>query len=288
MKLHEVTRAAFMDELTKLSSSLGVVLSAAQADYMYKEARFLQAVRKVLPQSGTQKFLQAAKSEGVGDVAEAALKKSRPSARAEAWGRSLRETPVQRMRADGLGLKPGEAAEITRLTKQMGGTNLGKRMLGGAVEGAGHHVGHKSTLGLAINPLGVPLGGAIEGVTKQVGRELVNTGSKTMGAAGGALQRHAGKAGLAGEIAGLSGLGTALHAPVSGAGALGTGVLKAVGAKGGLVNALGSYGAHGAADALGTAIHSGAGRVAAGPVGRVARKVVGGVAKRLPGLVGSA
>jgi hypothetical protein len=259
---NQAFREAFLDELQKCAHLIdlepGRVLNDAEIDFLLKQAGFADAVRKIIPQSATSRFMQAAKTQGLGDTAQKALKASKPSSRMTQWGGNMMATPAQRLQQAGHNVPAGQAKGITAAVNRMGGASPAKRIVGGAVHGAGHHVGHKSTLGLMANPLGIPLGGAIEGATRQGGKELASKGFQR---AGGALQSHAGKIGLGGEIAGLAGIGTAINMPVSAAGAVGTAALKGIGAKSGLISALGHYGAHGAADALGTAVNSGAGRV---------------------------
>jgi len=257
MQLEEVTKLAFVDELTHILSARGQpvpdLLKMASTDYFYeliKEAKFLKALKglgasakKALPQSGTAKFMQAAEKEGLGDVASKALKKSRPSERLSRWGKQQRMTPVERMQSAGHKLAPGEGAQITKATEAMGGSTLGKRMVGGTAEGVGSHVAHKSGIGIATNPLGIPLGGALEGAVRQTGRELHRKGATRVGSA---LQKHAPKAGFAGEMAGLAAAGTALHAPLNAAAAVGKGAVGYIAPK-----ATGYLG-HLAADVIGT------------------------------------
>lgn len=105
---------------------------------------------------------------------------------------------------------------------------LGSRVAGEVAQSTGHHYAHKSTLGNLVNPLGGAFGGVAEGLTRATGKELSRAGAgvrgtpgRALGAAGTGLQRAAKPMGMAGEVAGLAGLGTALHAPLSVAGAVG-------------------------------------------------------------------
>lgn len=297
----QIVKEAFLDELRNIYAARGEEfdrhkLAGVDVDYMVKSAIFgkaLQGLRgagrsvaaKVSP---NQRFIQSMGKidEGLADTARSALKQQGVGARMEQWGRAARQTPVQRVQAAGLKLAPGEASQITKATEQMGGTTLGKRLVGGAAEGAGAHIAHKSPLGIAINPIGVPLGGAIEGLTRQAGREAVAAGgraglagrtsaAKALGGLGMGAQRHAKKVGLAGEIAGLAGLGTVAHLPLSAAGAVGG---KVVGA--------GAAAAPVLADVAGHALHGlgGAGDVVAHGL----HDAVGMASKRAPDFFGRA
>lgn len=144
---------------------------------------------------------------------------------------------------------------------------LGARVAGEVAHSAGHHYAHKSTLGNLMNPLGGALGGISEGLTRSAGRELSAAGSnvggragRAMGAAGGGLQRAAKPMGMAGEVAGLAGLGTALHAPLSVAGAVGGKLVGAASAAAPAVehalHGVGHTAAHAAHDVVGNAAHS--------------------------------
>jgi len=286
MTEERITKLAFLDELYSIYAARGLdtaelsKLAGSQLDEIIKEARLLQAVRgmgqrarqageavaqKVSP---TRRLTAEMERSGMGDVVAKTQKQGRLSSRVEAAGREMARTPAERVKATGLKMSPEETAQITKATEQMGrGGSTGGRILGGTLEGAGQHVGHKSTLGLMTNPLGVPLGGALEGATRQSGKELVRSaGEAAQAGAGGlrgslgrGLQQHAKRVGQAGEVAGLAALGTMAHAPLSGAGALGTAALKGVGLKGALANTLGGVGAHGVADVAGMGIQRGMG-----------------------------
>ncbi len=160
---------------------------------------------------------------------------------------------------------------------------LGARVAGEVAHSAGHHYAHKSTLGNLMNPLGGALGGISEGLTRSAGRELSTAGSnvggtagRAMRSAGGGLQRAAKPMGMAGEVAGLAGLGTALHAPLSVAGAVGGKLVGAASAAAPVVehalHGVGHTAAHAAHDVVGNAAHS---------VADKARRVAGLVQKPL-------
>lgn len=141
---------------------------------------------------------------------------------------------------------PGLSAADMSQVQKFRPTSAGRRIAGEAVHGAGHHIDHASTLKMVTNPLGVPLGGALEGATRGVGKELQRAGSSGVQRAGQAMVKHAPKAGVVGEVGALGGLGAAVHAPLSGAAVIG----------GKLAPVLGHAGAlgHIAQDALGTAV----------------------------------
>lgn len=140
---------------------------------------------------------------------------------------------------------------------------LVRRVTGEMATSAGKHYSHKGTLMNAVNPLGGAMGGIAEGLTRATGKELSTTGARVGGRMGGALgatgrglQKAAPVAGMAGEVAGVAGMGTALGAPLSIQGALGG---KAIGAAlPGVDHALhhaGSYAGHAAHDLAGNVGH---------------------------------
>jgi hypothetical protein len=167
--------------------------------------------------------------------------------------------------------------------------SLGQRVTGEVAHSVGHHYANKGTLSNLINPLGGALGGAAEGLTRAAGKELHTAGSgiagrvgQTMQSAGVGLQRAAKPVGRVGEVAGLAGLGGAIHAPVSLAGAVGHhmvgGLATAAPAIGEAVHGLGTTAAHAAHDVVGTGAHTAVNkaRQAAGLVRRpVAAPVTG-------------
>lgn len=147
------------------------------------------------------------------------------------------------------------------------------RVAGELAHSMGHHYAHKSTLMNAINPLGGAIGGLAEGATRAAGKEMVRGGaamgangarglgaaSKAMGGVGRGLQAAAKPMGMAGEVAGLAGLGTALHAPLSVAGVVGGKILggaaHAAPAIGDALHSAGATLAHGAHDVVGNIAH---------------------------------
>lgn len=161
---------------------------------------------------------------------------------------------------------------------------LGSRVAGEVAHSAGSHYAHKSTLGNVMNPLGGALGGISEGLTRSAGKELHGAGGSVGGGLGGAmqsagkgLQRAAKPMGMAGEVAGLAGLGSAVHAPLSVAGAVGGkllgGAASAAPAVGEALHNVGHVAAHAAHDVVGNAAHGVADR---------ARRAAGLVQKPTP------
>lgn len=292
MTYDEIIKQAFLDELKNIYAARGQRVDLEKFAYdprieaMLKEALSLRAVGEGIQQAGqavgggarkayqavspAQRQLTKYRAAGVGDVAAASLKKQNPLRRAEQWGKAQRQTPVQRvMAARGAATSPTEKSMLTfrgsnvakrqqmgdiqKATQQIGGTSLPGRLVGSGVEGAAAHVRHKPVMSV-LNPFGVPLGGAAEGMTRQGGRELIAGGHR---ASGSALKRHAGKVGIAAEIGGVAGLGTALHAPVSAIGAAGGGLVSAAGHAVPLIEQ-GLHGAgelihHGVSDVVGVA-----------------------------------
>ena len=161
---------------------------------------------------------------------------------------------------------------------------MGSRVAGEVAQSAGHHYAHKSTIGNLLNPLGGAVGGISEGLTRSAGKELAGAGAgvggragRAMGAVGGGLQRAAKPMGMAGEVAGLAGLGTALHAPLSVAGAVGGKLLgtaaHAAPVVGEALHHAGHTIAHGVHDVVGNATHA---------VADKARRAAGLVQKPVP------
>jgi len=247
----EVVKLAFIDELQKIAAarpeSKLAGLSEEQLLEFFKEAGFMDALKggasalkKALPQSGTAKFLASAKTEGLGDVAMGALKKSKPSARLQQWGQTMRQTPVQRVRAAAkaatnpvekamLKMKPGDVRGLTQATKDIGGTSVGKRMLGAAAEGAGTHMGHAGAIKTVGAHVGVPTAGALEGLVKQTGRELKSVGTNLRAAQAGQMSGAAGVKRAVGKATTGVGRGVMRAAPILGEG-LEAGAMLATGA----------------------------------------------------------
>lgn len=141
---------------------------------------------------------------------------------------------------------------------------MGRRLAGEMASSAGHHYAHKGTFANMINPLGGAIGGAAEGLTRATGRELQTTGGNLGGRMGGAvgtagrgLVKAAPTVGMAGEVAGLAGLGGSLGAPLSLQGALGGKMMGAAApaASEALHHMGGHLAQHAAHDVVGTAGH---------------------------------
>lgn len=239
MTRDEVIKLAFFDELQKIHEARGEQFDMAKfagldIDELIKEALLREALQKTvggLRQAGqavatkvspNRRFIQSVGQidKGLGQTAQQALKQQGTGARMQQWGKSMRQTPVQRVQAAGLKLAPGEAQQITDVTKRMGGTSGAKRMIGGTVEGAGAHMAHSPGWKMALNPLGVPMGGAMEGFVRQGGREAVaaggqlaaggrHTAGRALGRVGTGLQRAAPVVGQVGEMATMA----ATHLP---------------------------------------------------------------------------
>lgn len=261
--LERAIREAFLEELFEISEANGVAAwrgdfekfaSSRLVDDMVKQALFSQLagglkrglVGGVSPQGIPMKGILSG-FKGVGH-------------RMEQAGTQMMTSPAQRIRA--AGASAGEARQLAQQAQRFGvkGPGVAKRIGGEAVQTAGKHVSHSSPLQLAINPVGTVVGGGIEGATRGAGRELVrSTGLAGQAGAGGiraglgrAMQQHAGKAGVVGEIGTLGAMGGMLHLPLSGAGALGSGIAHASPVIGHGLAALGQVGAHVGADAIGT------------------------------------
>ena len=277
MTYDEVVKLAFIDELQKIAAAR----PGGELSELLKEAGFKDvlkgvggAIKKVLPKSGTAKFLASAKAEGLGDVAMGALKKAKPSARLQQWGKTMRQTPVQHVRAAAkattdpvakrmLKMKPGDVRGLTQATKDIGGTSVGKRMLGAAAEGAGAHVGHAGAIKKVGVHAGLPVAGALEGLMKQTGRELKSVGTGIRARAAGQMTGGATARRVAGKAITGAGAGAMKVAPIIGEGleagaALATGMPMLTGLAGGAIP--------GAAMLAGKA----------GKAGMIAKKMLGG------------
>ena len=292
--VYNAFRSAYLSELCKVAGANGGVepwngdfekfASSDLLEEVIKEA-FLRAIKNTLVgqkiptgvmQGGKEVMMRKPglipQVRGAGGLAD----------RARQAGKNMQMDSTQRMYRTGLPVSKADVASASAFTRAAGsgGTSGVKRVAGSAVEGAGKHVRDKSALGLAINPMGAPLGGAVEGGMHGLGREVTrNSNSRFARGASKALHRGAKAGGVAGEIAGVAGLGTALHAPLSAAGAVGGKMLGAAGVKGSLANAVGNYGAHVGADLAGGAAGkvirpiAGAAKQVAAPFARMGRFV---------------
>jgi hypothetical protein len=183
----------------------GVKLASASLEELHKEA-FMGALRKVLPQS--KKIINVG-----GEVVDL-RQKILPSFKS--MGHALEQ------RGKMFQLPKGVTPEMARAAGNMRGGSAGGRIFGQGLHDAGHHMAHTGAVGAIANPLGKPIGGFLEGVASQSGKELQRVGQGMAGrmgsmatSVGGGLQRHAGKIGLGGEILGAAGTATALGHAVS-------------------------------------------------------------------------
>lgn len=240
MDYTEVRQAAFYDELRKIAAANG-----GQLPFITKEAGFWSnALTKAKPlAAGAEKAVNFRQGPGV----------------LQRYGHSLMEGGKGLMSDQLVG--PGRMAPAGPI----------RRTVGELAHSVGHHYANKSTFQHAINPFGAVLGGTAEGLTRAAGRELHTAGGNVAGrmgsamqSAGGGLQRAAKPIGKAGEIAGLAGIGGAVHAPVSLAGMVGHhlagGAAAAAPAVGEAIHGLGNMGAHAAHDVIGNAAHSALGK----------------------------
>lgn len=184
---------------------------------------------------------------------------------------------------------------------QFSPAGVGRRVLGEVAQSTGHHYAHKSTVGNLLNPLGGAIGGTAEGLTRAAGKELHTAGTNLGGRAGSVaqsagkgLQAAAKPAGMVGEVAGLAGLGSALHAPLSAAGLVGGKIMGAAAHAAPAVGEALEHGGHAVAhavhDVVGTASQGLANRArsAAGMGAKPALKPVTGYSMMPPPMAAGA
>jgi hypothetical protein len=227
----KVGMAAMRSEFIKLCSAEDRVQSA------YVEFLEKRAQREDLSEMEKEAIMQQLRSLGRGAMQAG----RRVGAGARELGGALVGAPVKLNVGDevvqvaGQGVLPsyrGIGKSLQETGKLMGGAPKGitaqqaraagipvpgmaGRVGGEMAEAAGHHMSHSSNIGIGMNPLGKPIGGAIEGLSRGVGKELQRAGGLGVEAGGGGirgqlargLQRHAPTIGQAGEI--LTGAGTA-------------------------------------------------------------------------------
>jgi hypothetical protein len=265
--------------LQTISHFDGEKLASVDIEELHKEA-LMGAIRKVIPQS--KKLIN------LGD--EVVDLRPKSNLNYKGLGKKLEETGNM-FRAP-----KGVTPEMAQAAGNMRAGSISGRVFGEGLHSAGHHMGHASTVGKAMNPIGKPLGGFIEGVTAQSGRELQRAGGAVAtglkgpaatlgggfrGAVGRGLEKNAPKVGLAGEIATAAGTGTALGHAVSPAAAGLAGLAKATGTYAPLKGAMGSLGFNVAKDVAAT----GAEGVAQHGARLVAQGAKGfqGIASKVPG-----
>ena len=244
--------AAYRAELDKLDR---VKLASADIEEMHKEA-LLGALRKVIPKS--KKIINLG-----GETIDL-----RPASKFnyKGIGKKLEETGNMFRAPKGVSPEMARAAGNTRAGSVSG------RVFGEGLHSAGHHMGHTGAVGKTMNPLGKPIGGFIEGITAQGGRELqraggaVSTGlkgpAKTLGggvrgSVGRGMEQHAGKVGLGGEILTAAGTASGLGHAVSPAAQGLASLAKATGTYAPLKGALGSLGFNVAKDVAATGAEAG-------------------------------
>lgn len=140
-------------------------------------------------------------------------------------GTNMMTSPAQRIQA--AGASPTEAGQLAQQAQRFGvkAPGIAGRVGGEAIQTAGKHVSHASHLGLALDPIGTVLGGGVEGAVRGLGKEVVRSTANAGGVMAGmgrAMQTHAGKAGLLGDVVGSAALGGMVHGPVSMAGMAGS------------------------------------------------------------------
>ena len=235
-------------------------LASADLEELHKEA-FLGALRKVIPKS--KKIINVG-----GETID--LRPTSPFSY-KAMGKKLEET------GNMFRLPKNVSPQMAQQAGNMRAGSAAGRIVGEGFHSAGHHMGHASTLGKAMNPLGKPVGGFIEGITKGTGQELQRsagvlgkaTGGGAQGAIGRSMVKHAPKVGIGGEV--LTGAATATglgHAVSPAAHALG-GIAKSTGVYAPAKAALGKFGLNVAKDAIATGAELGA-----PAVGRLAGRTV--------------
>lgn len=204
-----MVRAAFLDELEKIGSQHGIppwVGDLERFEYfvegMQKEAfGFSQIGQGVRAAAGKLMPMAAA---GAGPEVQAFRKGT--GFFSTGIGSGLHQGgKMLAHNAPAAGQAAGLAAKDVGALGAMRPTSAGRRIAGETAIGAGHHMQHAGPGLMAMNPVGVPMGGAIEGFTRGVGKELQGAGNRGVQAAGHALVRHAPKVGYGGEL--LAGMG---------------------------------------------------------------------------------
>lgn len=287
---HAVFERAFFDELEKLGG-MSKVAGLDLADDLVKEAlgNFLGQMGQGLAQ-GARNVAAGAKNLAVGKVIptgvvghtgkEMMLRQGGlfgglmgTGHRMEQAGMQMRQTMAQRvaqtpgLAAAAQATSPAQMQEISQAARAMGRSDPGAagRIASHVVESTGHHINHASPAALAFKSVGVPLGGALEGLARGGGRELQNSSVGALRAAGGGLERNAKMIGRVGEMAGVPAMALGAHVPLGAAGLIGGKMLGAAmpampAAEAALHHAgdIGHYIHHGASDLLGEGARQGA------------------------------
>jgi hypothetical protein len=213
-----MVRNAFLEELTKIAGENGVPPWAGTLEDF---GNYVEAFQKLA--FGAQAITQPL--AGIGQAVKGAVGRLLPAGAAvhpdvaamrkgvgffstgmgkdlTAGGKMLAHNPQAAGQAAGLGAKDLGSLQAMRPT------SAGRRIAGETAMGAGHHMQHAGPGLMAMNPVGVPMGGAIEGFTRGVGKEMQGAASKGVQQAGRALVKHAPKVGFGGEFVAGGLLGT--------------------------------------------------------------------------------
>lgn len=220
-KLASIVQHAFLEELQKIAEANGGILPWVGGVDDFRE--FIDAeMQKHAFSGGTAGMLGGVRRFGqqvMGRLRPQGAAAAMPEVQAfrkgtgffstgmsrdlAAGGKALAHNPQAAGRAAGLGAKDLGSLQAMRPT------SAGRRIAGEVAHGAGHHINHASPLGLALNPIGTGMGGAIEGAARGVGKELQTSARAGVQTAGRLMQRHAPKIGLGGELV----AGGLMHAP---------------------------------------------------------------------------
>lgn len=238
-KLAHITLQAFFAELEKLSAATGLPLDDPEqfrkvASDLYYVTSSVPLIKEALGLASIGQGLSGI-GQGIGQGVKAVAGRLLPGAAAgaargagavaaeaapnfrkgmgffstgmgrdlHAGGKMLAHNSQAAGQAAGLGARDVSALGAMKPSSAAG------RIAGETAIGAGHHMEHAGAGLMALNPVGVPMGGAIEGFTRGVGKELQNVGHQGVQSAGRLLQKHAPKVGFGGELL----AGGMLHAP---------------------------------------------------------------------------
>ncbi len=243
--LDKVAKAAFEDELIKISALVGRPELAWQLQKLANDPELLDRLIK-------EAFLGKALGKAKGFISGAPIKTEFGSipmkpmipsfksmgGKLQATGQQMRETAEQAVTRKGHSLNPQQAAHLRSdvaaagIPQPTAATRIGGHM----VEGMGKRVAHTTPSGALLKSVGIPFGGAMEGLARGAGEELVRgsgaiqTGlggaAKTMGGGvrgslGRGLQAAAPRIGTVGEMVGVPALATAAGIPLTGLGLIG-------------------------------------------------------------------
>lgn len=214
-----IFETAFHEELQKIAEANGGItpwvgekLAFEQFvdSTLYKEALSLSGVRQGLRSAAGRLMPMAAQGAGP----EVAAFRKGTGFFSTGIGSGLHQGgKMLAHNAPAAAQKAGLAAKDVSAMGAMRPTSMGRRIAGETAIGAGHHMEHAGAGLMAMNPVGVPMGGAIEGFTRGVGKEMQRAGNTAVQNAGHSLVRHAPKIGFGGEFL----AGSALGAPGLGA-----------------------------------------------------------------------